>query len=69
MGAIAWKSKDLDAAGQHLAHFEDDRSSDLSAAPPWDWLTAADDAPEQLYALWRDVVARACAMIGVSYRR
>lgn len=58
---------------KHLARFEDDMSAewlhggeqlppwnsvDWSADPTWDWRTAADDSPEQLYALWRDAVAR-----------
>ena len=58
---------------KHLARFEDDMSSewlhgqeqlppwntvDWSADPTWDWRTAADDSPEQLYSRWRDAVAR-----------
>ncbi|HEX6076857.1 MAG TPA: DinB family protein [Micromonosporaceae bacterium] len=31
---------------------------DWDADPQWDWRTAADDSPEQLYALWRDAVTR-----------
>ena len=53
---------------KHLARFEDDMSSewlhgreqrppwnsvDWNADPDWDWRSAADDTPEQLYALWR----------------
>src|SRR6266536_2772061 len=56
---------------KHLARFEDDMSSewlhgrgqlppwnavDWSADPAWDWRSAADDSPEQLYALWREAV-------------
>ncbi|MEJ7902208.1 MAG: DUF664 domain-containing protein, partial [Thermomicrobiales bacterium] len=57
---------------KHLARFEDDMSSEWlhgrDQLPPWnavdwdtdhdwDWRSAADDAPEQLFALWRDAVA------------
>jgi hypothetical protein len=31
---------------------------DWTADPDWDWHSAAEDSPEQLYALWRDTVAR-----------
>ena len=58
---------------KHLARFEDDMSSewllgqeqrppwnsvDWDAEHDWDWRTAANDSPEQLYALWRDAVTR-----------
>ena len=58
---------------KHLARFEDDMSAewlhgqaqrppwnavDWDADHDWDWRTAADDTPEQLYALWQDAVAR-----------
>lgn len=58
---------------KHLARFEDDMSTewlqgreqlppwntvDWSADPTWDWRTAADDAPEQLYTRWCEAVAR-----------
>ena len=39
---------------------------DWSADPAWDWRTAADDAPEQLYALWRDTVARSRALFAAA---
>lgn len=32
---------------------------DWDATPDWPWTSAADDAPEDLYALWRDSVLRA----------
>ncbi|MGH2533651.1 MAG: DinB family protein [Thermomicrobiales bacterium] len=63
---------------KHLARFEDDMSSewlhgreqrppwnmvDWDADHEWDWRTAADDTPEQLYALWRDAVARSRSLI------
>jgi hypothetical protein len=62
---------------KHLARFEDDMSwewlhgreqlppwntVDWSADPTWDWRTAADDAPEQLYTRWHDAVARSRAL-------
>jgi hypothetical protein len=31
---------------------------DWEANPGWEWASAADDTPEQLYALWQDAVAR-----------
>ncbi|HEY1319835.1 MAG TPA: DUF664 domain-containing protein [Streptosporangiaceae bacterium] len=31
---------------------------DWDADPDWEWHSAAADSPEQLYALWRDAVAR-----------
>lgn len=58
---------------KHLARFEDDMSHEWllgrGQRPPWnavdwdtdhdwDWRSAADDSPEQLYALWRDAVTR-----------
>jgi hypothetical protein len=63
---------------KHLARFEDDMSSewlhgqaqrppwntvDWDANHDWDWRTAADDSPEQLYARWRDAVARSRFLI------
>ena len=59
---------------KHLARFEDDMSTewlhgreqlppwnavDWSADPTWDWRSAADDSPEQLYARWHDEMASA----------
>src|SRR5918997_5556407 len=58
---------------KHLARFEDDMSAewlhgraqrppwnevDWDADHDWDWRSAADDTPQQLYALWRDAVVR-----------
>lgn len=37
------------------------RAADFQADPDWDWHSAADDSPAELYALWRDAVARARA--------
>ena len=62
---------------KHLARFEDDMTSEWllggEQRPPWntiDWAadrdwdhrTAADDPPDQLYALWQDAVTRARAL-------
>jgi hypothetical protein len=61
---------------KHLARFEDDMSTEWLLGQPqrapwdavdwdtehdWDWRTAADDTPEQLYALWTDAVSRSRA--------
>ena len=58
---------------KHLALVEDDYFSgrllgrepgspwdagDWDADPDWEWHSAAEDTPEQLYAIWRDAVAR-----------
>jgi hypothetical protein len=66
---------------KHLARFEDDMSTewlhgrdqrppwnavDWRADPAWDWRTAVDDAPESLYALWRDAVARSRALFAAA---
>lgn len=66
---------------KHLARFEDDMSSewlqgqgqlppwnavDWNADPAWDWRSAADDSPEQLYARWRDAVARSRALFAAA---
>ena len=62
---------------KHLARFEDDMSTELllgeeQLAPwnavdwatdhTWDWRTAADDAPEHLYAQWQQAVNRSRAL-------
>ncbi len=59
---------------KHLARFEDDMSTEwLNGRPQlapwnavdwdtdhaWDWRTAAEDSPEQLYSRWQDAVDRA----------
>jgi hypothetical protein len=36
---------------------------DLDADPEWEWRTAADDSPEELYALWRGAVERSRAAV------
>jgi uncharacterized damage-inducible protein DinB len=59
---------------KHLARVEDRWFSQFlhgqDPRPPWDmvdwdwdWDSAADDTPEQLYALWRDTVARSRALV------
>lgn len=36
---------------------------DWDADPGWEWRTAADDSPEELYGLWRDAVERSRAAL------
>jgi uncharacterized damage-inducible protein DinB len=36
---------------------------DWDADPDWEWHSAAEDTPEQLYALWQDAVARSRSMV------
>jgi uncharacterized damage-inducible protein DinB len=63
---------------KHLAYVEDDWCSrwlhghersapwdtvDWAADRDWDWHSAADDSPEQLFALWEDAVARSRALV------
>lgn len=58
---------------KHLARFEDDMSSEWLLGQPqrspwnavdwetdhaWDWTSAADDTPEQLYRQWQEAVDR-----------
>jgi Protein of unknown function (DUF664) len=38
-------------------------SVDWDADPNWEWRTAAEDAPEQLYSLWAAAVARSRASV------
>jgi hypothetical protein len=42
---------------------------DWDADPDWEWHTAADDAPEQLYALWRETVSRSRAAVAEALTR
>jgi hypothetical protein len=37
------------------------RQENFQADPDWDWHSAADDTPEELYALWQRAVARSRA--------
>ncbi len=63
---------------KHLAYVEDDWFSrklhgrgmaspwdtvDWNADPDWDWHSAAEDTPEQLFALWREAVARSRSLV------
>jgi uncharacterized damage-inducible protein DinB len=36
---------------------------DWKAEPDWDWHSAAEDSPEQLFALWQDAVARSRSLV------
>jgi pimeloyl-ACP methyl ester carboxylesterase len=63
---------------KHLAYVEDDAFSgrlfgqdrqppwdtaDFKADPDWDWHSAAEDSPEQLFALWQDAVDRSRSLV------
>ncbi|HZD97517.1 MAG TPA: alpha/beta fold hydrolase [Micromonosporaceae bacterium] len=63
---------------KHLAFIEDDAFSgrlfgqsrrppwdtvDFKADPDWDWRSAAEDSPEQLFALWQDAVDRSRSLV------
>ncbi len=63
---------------KHLAYVEDDWFSrwlhgrdrqppwdtvDWKAHPDWEWHSAAEDSPEQLFALWQDAVARSRSLV------
>jgi len=63
---------------KHLAYVEDywfsqrlhgqDRQPpwdtvDWKADPDWEWHSAAEDTPEQLFALWQDAVARSRSLV------
>ncbi|MBA2719952.1 MAG: DUF664 domain-containing protein [Chloroflexi bacterium] len=63
---------------KHVARLEDDVSSEWlhgrAQVPPWnavdwstdhdwDWRTAADDSPDELYGLWRDAVGRSRVLV------
>lgn len=66
---------------KHLARFEDDMSTewlhgreqlppwntvDWNADHAWDWRSAAEDSPEELYARWRDAVVRSRALFAAA---
>ena len=36
---------------------------DWDTDPEWEWHSAVEDSPEQLYALWRDAVARSRVVV------
>jgi hypothetical protein len=42
---------------------------DWDAEPDWDWRSAADDSPEELYAGWRAAVARSQARVAEALTR
>jgi hypothetical protein len=52
---------DVDLTGQPLSAPWD--AVDFDADPEWEWRTAADDSPEELYALWRGAVQRSRAAV------
>jgi hypothetical protein len=69
---------------KHLATVEDDYFTvrllgrepgppwdaiDWDADPEWDWRSAADDAPEELMALWQETVARSRAAVAEALDR
>ncbi len=41
-------------------------AADPDADPDWDWTSAAEDAPEALYGLWDEAVARSRERLGVA---
>ncbi len=66
---------------KHMARFEDDMSNewllgrgqlppwnavDWDAEHDWDWRSAAEDTPAELYAGWREAVARSRALFAVA---
>jgi len=42
---------------------------DWDADPDWEWRSAADDSPEELYALWRGAVERSRASVAEALTR
>ena len=74
---LAPSSMTLGGLLKHLARFEDDMSTewlhggrqlppwnavDWDADPDWDWNSASEDSPDQLYERWRDAVTRSRAL-------
>jgi hypothetical protein len=39
---------------------------DWDADPDWDWQSAAEDTPEQLYKIWQDAVARSRTLVAAA---
>jgi hypothetical protein len=39
---------------------------DFKADPDWDWRSAAEDSPEQLFALWQDAVDRSRSLVATA---
>ena len=75
---VAASSMTLGGLVKHLACVEDSWFSqwlhgrdpqppwdtvDWEAAPDWEWHSAAEDTPEQLFALWQDAVARSRSLV------
>jgi len=75
---VAASSMTLGGLLKHLALVEDDyfcgrlhgrqlqpswAAVDWDADPDWEWRTAADDPPDQLYAMWHDAVVRSRAAV------
>jgi uncharacterized damage-inducible protein DinB len=75
---VAASSMTLGGMLKHLANVEDDWCSqwlhgrdpeppwdtvDWDADPDWDWHSAAEDTPEQVFALWQDTVARSHSLV------
>jgi uncharacterized damage-inducible protein DinB len=75
---VAASSMTLGGMLKHLAYVEQDWFSrwlhgrdrqppwdtvDWQADHDWDWHSAAQDTPEQLFALWQDTVARSRALV------
>lgn len=44
-------------------------AADWDADPDWEWRTAAEDTPEQLYALWAAAVARSRSVVATALAR
>ncbi len=40
---------------------------DWEADPDWEWHSAADDSPEELFALWEDAVGRSRALVAEAF--
>ena len=75
---VAASSITLGGLLKHLAYVEDswfsqslhgrDKSPpwdrvDWKADPDWEWHSAVEDSPEQLFALWQDAVARSRSLV------
>jgi hypothetical protein len=55
---FAWKRGGLDAAGTNAR-----LGTSTITAGDWEWVSAADDSPEELLALWQAAVARSRAAV------
>ena len=75
---VAASSMTLGGILKHLAYVEDSWCSrwlhgrdpeppwdtvDWKVDPDWDWHSAAEDSPEQLFALWQDAAARSRSLV------